>query len=84
MAIFSILCPWDKIKCPYLGSGAKNDKSKTTFPSQTLKVGENKVPLFQCLMAPIRRYGHLFKIMSMGQFQTVLRVNSCPSYIDTE
>ena len=23
-------------------------------------------------MAPIRRYGHLFKIMSMGQFQTIL------------
>ena len=72
MAIFSILCPWDKIKCPYLGSGAKNDKSKTTFPSRTLKVGEKKVPLFLCLVAPIRRYGHLFKIMSMGQFQTVL------------
>ena len=47
MAIFTILCPWDKMRNgPYLGSGAKNDKNKTTFYSQTLKVGENKVPLF--------------------------------------
>ena len=47
MAIFSILCPGDKMtKWPYLGSGAENDKTKTTFPSQTLKVGEKKVPLF--------------------------------------
>ena len=59
MAIFSILCPGDKMrKGPYLGSGAENDKTKTTFPSRTLKVGEKKVPLFLCLVAPIRRYGH--------------------------
>ena len=41
------LCPWDKMRNgPYLDSGAKNDKNKTTFPSQTFKVGEKKVPLF--------------------------------------
>ena len=54
-------------KGPYLGSGAKNDKTKTTFPSQTLKVGEKKVPLFLCLVAPIRRYGHFLNFMSRGQ-----------------
>ena len=47
MAIFSILCQGDKIsKGPYLSSGAKIDKSKTTFLSQTFKVGEKKVTLF--------------------------------------
>ena len=67
MAIFSILCPWDKMrKGPYLGSGAENDKTKTTFPSRTLKVGEKKVPLFLCLVAPMRRYGHFLKIYVHG------------------
>ena len=67
MAIFSILCPWDKMrKWPYLGSGAENDKTKTTFPSRTLKVGEKKVPLFLCLVAPMRRYGHFLKIYVHG------------------
>ena len=33
------LCPWDKMRNgPYLGSGAKIDKNKTTFLSQILKV----------------------------------------------
>ena len=42
-----LLCPWDKVRNgPYLGSGAKNDKNKTTFPSQTFKVREKKEPLF--------------------------------------
>ena len=41
------LCPWDKVRNrPYLDTGAKNDKNKTTFPSQTFKVGEEKVPFF--------------------------------------
>ena len=40
-------CPWDKMRNgPYLGSWAENDKYKTAFPSQTLKVGEKKVLLF--------------------------------------
>ena len=38
---------WNKIRNgPYLGSGAKNDKNKTTFLTQTFKVGEKKVPYF--------------------------------------
>ena len=56
-------------KGPYLGSGAENDKTKTTFPSQTLKVGEKKVHIFLCLVAPIQRYGYFLNFMSMGQIE---------------
>ena len=33
-------------KCVYLGPGAKNQKNKSTFFSQTFKVEEKKVSLF--------------------------------------
>ena len=33
---------------PYLDQEAKNQKNKGTLLSATLKVGENKVPLFFC------------------------------------
>ena len=47
MDIFSILCPQDKMKFPYLGSGTTNDKNKTTSFSQTLKIWEKNVSSFQ-------------------------------------
>ena len=50
-------CPGDKIrKWPYLGSESIKSKNKVTLLSLTLKVGENKVPLFFLLVAPFLRY----------------------------
>ena len=41
------LCPGDKMRNgPYLGSGAKNNKNKTTFSFGTLKVREKKAPMW--------------------------------------
>ena len=43
---YQFLCPWDKMRNgPYLDSGAKNDKNKTTFPPQTFKDGEKESAL---------------------------------------
>ena len=42
-------------------------KNKDTLLSKTLKVGENKLPLFFCLVALFPRYGHFVENMSMGQ-----------------
>ena len=36
------------------------------FPSQTFKVGEKKVPLFSCLVAPIQWYGHFLNFYVHG------------------
>ena len=36
---------------PYLGQKAKNEENKNTFFSSTLKVWENKVPLFLVFLA---------------------------------
>ena len=44
-------------KLLYLSSGVKVTKNKGTSLSQTLKVGENKVPLFFCFVARFPRYG---------------------------
>ena len=45
-------------KCPYLGRLATYKKNKGTLFSPTLKVEENKVPLFFWLEAWQPRYGH--------------------------
>ena len=54
-------------KCPYLGKGGKNQKINATFHSSTLKVLEKKVVLFFLFSAPVPRYCHFLKSMSMGQ-----------------
>ena len=43
--------------CQYLVMEAKNEKSKGTLFSRTLKVGENKVVLLFSFLASKRRYG---------------------------
>ena len=50
-----------KIKWPYLGSWATNQKTKDTFFSSTFKVRENKVSLFFHFMAQGPRYWPLFR-----------------------
>ena len=35
-------------------------------------MGQKKLSLFEFFVDPIQRYGHLVKIMSMGQFQNVI------------
>ena len=59
-------CPRDMLfikirKWPYLGLESIKCKNKVTLLSQTLKVGEKKVPLFFCFAASFPRYGHFMK-----------------------
>ena len=58
---------------PYLGSEAKIDKSKTTFLSQTFKVGENKVPLLLYILAYFPRYGHIMDSTLLLQLKSILQ-----------
>ena len=58
---------------PYLDQEAKNKKNKGTLLSATLKVGENRVPLFFAILAFGPRYGHFCNykryIFPVGSYQ---------------
>ena len=51
-----------KIKWPYFGSWATNEKNKDTFFSSTFKVWESKVSLVFLLMAQGPRYWHFLPL----------------------
>ena len=55
---YAVLSKLQKIKWPYLGSWATNQKTKDTFFSSTFKVRESKVSLVFEFMAQGPRYWH--------------------------
>ena len=60
-------------KWSYLKNEGKTEKNKTTFFSQTLKVGENEVPLFLYISAYFPRYGHFMDSTLLQQQKSILQ-----------
>ena len=69
---------WSKAQnCQYLVLEAKNaKKNKGTLFSQTLKVGENEVPLFLLILAYFPRYDHF---LVLHDFLYKMRISSANS-----